>query len=47
MAKQIKITKFEKLTGITFQEFINNSIEFTFYMVVLFGLLSIVSILDK
>lgn len=47
MAKQIKITKFEKLTGVTFQEFLNNSIEFTFYLIVLLGILSIVSILDK
>ena len=47
MAKQIKITKFEKLTGVTFQNFLNNTIEFTFYLIVLLGILSIVSILDK
>lgn len=47
MAKQIKSTKFEKLTGVTFQEFLNTTIEFSFYLIVLFGILSIVSILDK
>lgn len=47
MAKQIKTTNFEKLTGVNFQQFLNNAIEFTFYLIVLFGILSIVSILDK
>lgn len=47
MAKQIKISNFEKLTGVTFQQFLNNTIEFTFYLIVLFSIISIVSILDK
>lgn len=47
MAKQIKKTKFENITGVTFQEFTNNAIEFIFYLIVLFGIISIVSILDK